>query len=150
MGEPGAGETLYCWAWPVARPGTLPDPHPPTALVFISGWSETPGRVGVGGLTPAQHSSDFHYVWQLLGLCVLEGPACVLAGVGRSAASLPPSFPPSVRPSVSLRNRGRGRAEPYPCPRVCLVSLSLFLPLPLSPLLFLTGPSTEIQAVAAV
>lgn len=87
----------------------------------------------MGGLTPAQHSSDFHYVWQLFGLCVLEGPACVLAGVGRSAASLPPSFPPSVCPSVSLRNRGRGRAEPYPCPRVCLLSLSLFFPLSPSP-----------------
>lgn len=67
-----------------------------------------------GGLTPAQCSSDSHYVWQPVWLCVLGGsglrtrrPGRFLARVGWARpASLPPH--PSLCPSASLRTWGRG------------------------------------------
>lgn len=48
---------------------------------------------------------------------------------------------------ASLQNQGRGGSEPCPCSGVCLISpLPLFPTSPPSPLLSLTGLSTEIQA----
>lgn len=80
----------------------------------------------MGGLTPAQRSSDFHYVWQLLGLCVLEGPAGALTGAGRQAAS-PPSLPPPVH-LYPQGTEGECRSEACPCPGVCLPSPPLASP----------------------
>lgn len=80
----------------------------------------------MGGLTPAQRSSDFHYVWQLLGLCVLEGPAGALTGASRQAAS-PPSLPPPVH-LYPQGTEGECRSEACPCPGVCLPSPPLASP----------------------
>lgn len=134
--------------------GMFPDPHPPRALVSSLAAGTRP-LGGWGGLTPAQRSSDSHYVWQLRGLCVLEGPACVLTGAGRWAASLclpsARSPPPAPRTSASPKEpEGEADLSPTPArgsafsPQLCLS-----LCLPFSVLLSLPGPSAEIQAVAA-
>lgn len=83
-----------------------------------------PGRVGVGALTPAQYSSDFHYVWQRLGLCVLGGSG-LQAHMGRQVPGLGGAGLCCFSSSLSVHLHPRG-TEPYPCPEVCLPSISPF------------------------
>lgn len=149
-GNCGPGRFLLSWAGGRAKRILQPLSSHSSSLWRLE---RPPGTVGVGGLTPAQDSSDFHYVWQRPGLCALGGSG--LRARRGQAGSWPGWGGPLLLLflSLSLSASQRNRAVPLPrgLPSFRSPPPPPSLPLSRSPCCSPSpGLSIEIQAMAAV